>query len=108
MAKAPKKTYHILVSRYALHEFAVDADSHEEACKILERELDRGTLRKAKGGNITLGPFWADPADDDGAWLVGCSNPEAGETQAPIFEWNGKRAIELPIPLKPRKDSAKR
>jgi hypothetical protein len=104
MPKTRKKTYHILVNRYALHEFRVDAGSYEDACKILGRELRAGTLKKAKATG-TVEPHWADPADKGDEWVVMCATPEPGQTHTRLLAWNGKKVMDsrvlpsAPFPL---------
>ena len=110
MQKPQKQTYQILVNRYALFEFAVDANSHEEACKILQRELRSGELKKAKGGTEPVEAFWADPTDKGDAWAVMCATPEPVEAYTHIMLWNGAEVVESgfqPVPVNDRSSTKK-
>jgi hypothetical protein len=90
----PKKTYNILVSRHALFEFAVDAKSPEEACKILGRELRSGEMKRARGGQQPAQQYWANPADEGDAWAIMCSSDQPGKANPPIMAWNGAKIVE--------------
>jgi hypothetical protein len=90
----PKKTYQILVSRHALFEFAVDAKSPEEACKILGRELRSGELKRARGGRHPAQESWANPADEGDAWAVMCSSDQAEKANPPIMAWNRAKIVQ--------------
>jgi len=98
MVTAAKKTYQILVNRYGMFEFAVDANSPEDACKILQRELRAGELKKARGGSEPIEAFWADPQDKGDAWAVMCSTRESGQTHAPILAWDGVKVMKSKFP----------
>jgi len=90
----PKKTYHILVSRHAMFEFEVDAQSPEEACKILGGELRSGELKRARGGLKPAQESWANPADEGDAWAIMCISDQPGKSPAPIMVWNGTEVVK--------------
>ena len=98
MAKAPKKSFVILVNRYALHEFRVDAHSADEACKILQRQLRPHTLNNSDGGSVAAGPFWANPKDKGDEWGVFCATHALSETHADVLAWDGRKVVPSPIP----------
>ena len=93
----PKKSYQILVSRHAMFEFAVDAKTPEEACKILGRELRSGELKRARGGQQPAMESWADPSDAGGAWAIMCSSDQPEKAQPAIMAWNGSEIVRSDI-----------
>jgi hypothetical protein len=93
MTTPTKKTYGILISRHAMYEFAVDAKSPEEACKILGRELRSGEMKRVRGGEQPIETSWADPADEGCAWAVMCTSDQPGKSYAPIMAWNGTKIV---------------
>jgi len=100
-SKPQKKSYQILVPRHGLFEFAVDAESPEDACKILQKELKTGKLNQAKGGSEPVEAFWGNPNDAGDAWMVLASRPEEDEVHSPLLSWDGVKIVDSGLPPVP-------
>lgn len=92
--KSPKKTYVILVPHIAIFEFAVDAASPDEACRILRRELRSGELKQARGGDESIAGMWTNPANENTRWAVMCASRRPGAGNPPLLTWNGTKVVK--------------
>jgi len=107
MATSRKRNYRILLNQNTACDFHVTANSYEEACRILERELRTHMFRRAMLGNV-VDTHWSDPTKDGEAWLITCATGNRKDSPPPIKIWDGKKIADTGLaPLlstaKPRK-----
>ncbi len=101
MAALRKSTYKILLVQHIEYDIHVSAKSHEDACKILQRELRTRNFRQAQLGDV-IDAHWSEPSKQGEAWLVMRAR-EGEHDHPPIMIWDGKEISDsgLPVPPKP-------
>ena len=87
--KKKKHTYTILLTSMVLHVTKIEAYSHEDACKLLQRKVAGKNFDDATLSSVILAESWCDPADNSPEWLV-TRDSRSERISRELMAWNGK------------------